>query len=190
MIAQNCGRIARRTAVVRKETHPPTPPPSPPMPTKIGPSLDARSKWVSSTAYRSLNDAPLGASQLSGTSSQCSLPAAAEERLPKSSVRRPPPRRRAGRSSRGGSEGGRAGAAMDGLGTASDGLQLSVTSPLAATLAPLPQSHCGLPAQFARVTHAGVAFRFTVTLVNVRPDAAGMRSQCVSTLMFSLTSIA
>ena len=152
------------------------------MPTKIGPSLDARSKWVSSTAYRSLNDAPLGASQLSGTSSQCSLPAA-EERLPKSSVRRPPPRRRAGRSSRGGSEGGSAVAATDGL-------QLSVTSPLAATLAPLPQSHCGFPAQFARVTHAGVAFRFTVTLVNVRPVAAGMRSQCVSTLMFSFTSIA
>ena len=152
------------------------------MPTKIGPSLDARSKWVSSTAYRSLNDAPLGASQLSGTSSQCSFPAA-EERLPKSSARRPPPRRRAGRISRGGSEGGSAVAAIDGL-------QLSVTSPLAATLAPLPQSHCGFPAQFARVTHAGVAFRFTVTLVNVRPVAAGMRSQCVSTLMFSLTSIA
>ena len=168
---------------MRKETHEPTPPPSPPMPTKIGPSLDARSKWVSSTAYRSRNDAPLGASQLSGTSSQCSLPAAAEERLPKSSVRRPPPRRRAGRSSRGGSEGGSAGAATDAS-------QLSVTSPLAATLAPLPQSHCGFPAQLARVTHAGVAFRFTVTLVNVRPVAAGMRSQCVSTLMFSLTSIA
>ena len=52
---------------------------------------------------------------------------------------------------------------------------------------PVPQ---GFPAQLARVTHAGVAFRFTVTLVNVRPVAAGMRSQCVSTLMFSLTSIA
>ena len=159
------------------------------MPTKIGPSSDARSKCVSSTAYRSLNDAPLGASQLSGTSSQCSLPAA-EERLPKSSARRPPPRRRAGRSSRGASEGGSAVADASQLVAATDGLQLSVTSPLAATLAPLPQSHCGFPAQFARVTHAGVAFRFTVTLVNVRPVAAGMRSQCVSTLMFSLTSIA
>ena len=47
--------------------------------------------------------------------------------------------------------------------------QLSVTSPLSATAAALPQSHLGLPAQSARVVHLGAA-PFTATLVNVICD--------------------
>lgn len=95
--------------------------------------------------------------------------------------------------------------------------QDNVTEPSAATVAALPQSHAGLPAQSARVVQDGIALPFTVTFcatarerqtqcgfrgcaavggcaarhtVKVTPVDAGILSQCSSTFMFSLTSIA